>query len=97
MSLPSRAIVKICVLPARVEENARCRPLGDQLGLSLLPSPNVNWRTVLVARSITLMSSPGPVRDANAISLYGGGDHVARSQYGSEVIFRSPVLSTPTT
>ena len=28
--LPSRAIVKICDLPARVDMNARCRPLGAQ-------------------------------------------------------------------
>ena len=43
--LPSRPIVKICVLPARVDVNARCRPLGANAGLSLVPSPNVICRT----------------------------------------------------
>src|SRR5262249_35036173 len=81
MSLPSRAIVKICDLPARVDMNARCRPLPDQVGLSLVPSPKVNCRTCRVARSITLMSLPGPFRAEKAISLYGAGDHVGRSEY----------------
>ena len=40
--LPSRAMVKTCALPARVETNARWRPFGANAGLSLLPSPLVN-------------------------------------------------------
>ena len=43
-SLPSRAMVKTCVLPDRVEVKTRWRPLGAKAGLSLLPSPNVNCR-----------------------------------------------------
>src|SRR4029453_16141194 len=43
-SLPSRAMVKTCVLPDRVEVNTRWRPLGAKAGLSLLPSPNVSCR-----------------------------------------------------
>ena len=78
--------------------NARCRPLGANAGLSLVPSPKVSCRTWPLARSITLMSKPGPVRGANAISLYGAGDHVGRSAYDSEVILRTPPRpSAPTT
>ena len=76
---PSRAIVNTCDFPDLVDMNARCLPLGDHDGLSLVPSPNVNCRTWRVAKSITLMSLPGPVREVNAISLYGAGDHVGRS------------------
>src|SRR3989442_15282447 len=48
--------------------------------------------------SYTLMSKPGPERDANAISLYGAGDQVGRSQYESEIgSFCSPSPSAPTT
>jgi hypothetical protein len=69
MSLPSRAIVKICVFPERVELNAICRPFGEKHGLSFVPSPNVSCRTAPVASSSTLMSFPGPVLAAYAISL----------------------------
>src|SRR5262249_13568958 len=62
-------------------------------GLSLVPSPNVSWRMWPVARSSTLMSYPGPLRDAYAISLNGAGDHVGLSQYDSDVFFDSPVPS----
>src|SRR5207253_5253090 len=49
--LPSRAIVKICTFPARVEVKARCRPFGANAGLSLLPSPFVSWWLVCLATS----------------------------------------------
>src|SRR6266498_1972881 len=78
-SLPVRAIVKICFLPARVDVNAMWRPLGANAGLSFEPSPNVNWRTSRVDMSITLMSLPGPVFAVYAISLYGEGDQVGLS------------------
>src|SRR5262249_61389933 len=94
-SFPSRATVKICVLPARVELNAICRPFGEKHGLSFVPSPNVNCRIAPVASSSTLMSLPGPVLAAYAISLYGAGDHVARSAFDSWVSGRKPSPSTP--
>src|SRR5262245_32253811 len=62
-SLPSRAIVNTCVLPDRVDVKTMWRPLGANAGLSLLPSLNVSCRVTLVARSSTLTSKPGPVRD----------------------------------
>src|SRR5918993_3007305 len=60
-SLPSRAIVKICTFPARVDENARWRPFGANAGLSLVPSPKVSRLEVFVARSSTSTSNPGPL------------------------------------
>ena len=61
--LPSLAIVKICDLPDRVDMNARWRPFGANAGLSFVPSPKVSCRTLPLARSFTLMSLPGPVRE----------------------------------
>ena len=49
--LPSRAIVKICILPSRDEMNAMCRPLGEKVGLSLVPRPSVSVRFCPVATS----------------------------------------------
>jgi hypothetical protein len=43
------------------------------------------------------MSKPGPLRDANAISLNGAGDQVGRSQYDSDVFFERFRPSAPTT
>ena len=63
-SLPSRATLKICDRPARVDMNAMCRPFGAKAGLSFEPSPYVSCRTCLVARSMILISNPGPVRAA---------------------------------
>src|SRR5687767_13495475 len=96
-SLPSRAIVKICSLPARLETNAMCRPFGANAGLSLLPIPSVTVRVERVRKSKILMLLPPPARDAYAISLYGAGDHVGRSHAVSRVICTSPVPSTFTT
>ncbi len=41
---------------------------------------NVSTCVVPVVRSSTLMSKPGPLRDANAISLNGAADQDGRSQ-----------------
>ena len=46
---PSRPIVKICLLPVRVEVNARCRPVGENAGLSFDPWPSVICVTCRVA------------------------------------------------
>src|SRR5882672_4210217 len=54
--LPSRSMRKICSLPARVDVNARCRPFGENAGLSLLPTPSVTVFDVRVAKSKILMS-----------------------------------------
>src|SRR5580765_7394049 len=63
---------------------ARCRPLGENTGLSLLPSLCVNCVTARGATSMTLMSNRAPVRDSKAISLVAV-DHVGLSAYGSAV------------
>src|SRR6185436_14780250 len=85
---PSRSIRKICSFPARVDVNARCRPLGENAGLSLLPMPSVTVFAPRFWKSKILMSNPAPVRDAYAISLNGDGDHVGRSHHDSLVILR---------
>ena len=61
---PSRWIVKICSLPARVDVNATWRPFGENAGLSLLPMASVSARVLRVAKSKTLMMLPPPIRDA---------------------------------
>jgi len=54
--LPSRAIVKMCILPSRDEMKAMCRPFGENVGLSLVPTPSVSVRVWPVATSKILMS-----------------------------------------
>ena len=41
-SVPSASMVKICILPLRLDENTRCRPSGAKFGFSLRPAPCVN-------------------------------------------------------
>jgi hypothetical protein len=59
---PSRWIVKICSLPARLDTKAMWRPFGEKAGLSLLPMLSVSARVLRVAKSKTLMILPPPER-----------------------------------
>src|SRR5437016_6262100 len=40
--VPSASMVKICILPLRLDAKTRCRPSGPQFGFSFLPAPCVN-------------------------------------------------------
>ena len=84
--LPSRSIMKICALPARVDVNATCRPLGENAGLSLLPIPSVIVRVCRGREVEDPDVEAGAGRDAYAISLNGAGDQVGRSHHVSFVI-----------
>lgn len=40
--VPSASMVKICILPLRLDAKTRCRPSGAQFGFSFRPAPCVN-------------------------------------------------------
>ena len=88
--------MKICVLPERVDMNARCRPLGDQAGLSLRAFAEGQLADLAGGQVDHLDVESRARSRANAISLYGAGDQVGRSAYDSEVIFCRPRPSAPT-